>query len=174
MSTDHLSLSLPLCVLSLSLSSPHSHLLYLSHSSFSLSVSLSLSLPPSLSFFLSISLLPVFQCRPHISWIHHVSTQSYAVAAAAAVDHGYRETKLPTAMTLLSIGKLSAMLASPAASTGPPSVPLPLPLHLSSSNCQDRRALKHVWVSSSDAAREASANLAVMNAQLMVMEGNKE
>ena len=95
-------------------------------------------------------------------------------AAAAAVDHGYRETKLPTAMTLLSIGKLSAMLASPAASTGPPSVPLPLPLHLSSSNCQDRRALKHVWVSSSVAAREASANLAVMNAQLMVMEGNKE
>ena len=119
------------------------------------------------------------QCRPHISWVHCINTQSYAAAATAAVEHGYGETRHATASTLLSMAKLSAMLASPDAhrsapsssSSSAPSAPPSLP---SSSSLWEQREVRHVCVSGSVAAREASANLSVLGAQTVVLEGDAE
>lgn len=111
------------------------------------------------------------QCRPHISWVHNVSAQNYSVAATAAVNHGYTETRISTAVTLLSIAKISAMLASTSTSTSRSSKQQSSPL--SSSSQRERKCVKHVWVSGSDSVREASANLAVMAAQTLVVAGDE-
>ena len=101
-----------------------------------------------------------------------MSNQSYSVAATAAVNHGYTETRVSIAVTLLSIAKISAMLASTSTSMSRATKQLSSPL--SSSSQRERKCMKHVWVSGSDSVREACANLAVMSAQTLATAGDKK
>jgi hypothetical protein len=98
---------------------------------------------------LSSDYLTLFlESRPHIAWPYHMGCRGYEKAATAAVDHASGEPKAATAKTLLSMAKLSALLTPSAIDK------------------------EYVCISTTDAAREAAANLSVLAAQAIVTTGD--